>query len=117
MNKKVFFMRQQQQKIKSSQDRFTITLPIDLAKQVREVTKRQNISISLFTRQAIETKLEQMAEGLKGKELTINERRDFMELPKEARRKIMEEQAAAIHKHYERDTEWRELQGGDIVEY
>lgn len=113
-------MRQQQQKIQSSQDRFTITLPIELASQVRKVTKRENISISFFARQAIETKLEQMGKEQtndKEEELTLQERRSFMELPIEERKRIMEEQAEKIKEHYEQDTEWKELQGGDIVEY
>ena len=50
-------------------------------------------------------------------ELTLQERRSFMELPVEERKRIMEEQAGKIKEHYEQDTEWKELQGGDIVEY
>jgi len=113
-------MKQQQQKIKSSQDRFTITLPLELARQVRQVAKRENISISFFARQAIETKLEQMGQeqtDVQEEQLTLQERRRFMELPLEERKRRMEEQAENIKAHYEQEAEWKELQGGDIVEY
>jgi len=50
-------------------------------------------------------------------ELTLQERRNFMELPIEERKRTMEEQAEKIKEYYEQDTEWKELQGGDIVEY
>jgi len=49
--------------------------------------------------------------------LTLVERRALMKLPLSERRRILAEQADKIASHYEEDTEWRELQGGDIVEY
>lgn len=48
---------------------------------------------------------------------SLIERRAFLELPKEVRRRRLREQAEKMVEHYERDTEWRELGGGDIVEY
>lgn len=45
------------------------------------------------------------------------QRRAFLKLPLAKRRQILAEQAKRMAKHYEEDTEWRELQGGDLVEY
>lgn len=44
-------------------------------------------------------------------------RRALMELPMEERRKILARQAKAAKEHYKQNSEWRELQGGDIVDY
>lgn len=49
--------------------------------------------------------------------LSAIERRAFMKLSPEKRRRILAEQAEKIAEHYEQDVERRELQGGDIVEY
>ncbi len=49
--------------------------------------------------------------------LSVVERRAFMKLPAEKRRRILAEQARKMAKHYEQDTERRELQGGDVIEY
>ncbi|MEP6754912.1 MAG: hypothetical protein ABJA67_05385 [Chthonomonadales bacterium] len=40
-----------------------------------------------------------------------------LKLPIDERRWLLMEQAERMAPHYETDTEWRELQGGDIVEY
>lgn len=76
--------------------------------------------------------LRAIAEGIMGKEeaermleetiemeqpRSLIERRAFMKLPIEERRRIMAEQAEKAAQYYEQDSEWKELQGGDIVEY
>jgi hypothetical protein len=48
---------------------------------------------------------------------SLIERRAFLELPKDVRRRRLREQAEQMVEHYERDAESRELGGGDIVEY
>jgi hypothetical protein len=48
---------------------------------------------------------------------TSVERRAFMKLPLQERRKILEVQAERFLAHYVEGEEWREFQGGDIVEY
>ena len=45
------------------------------------------------------------------------ERRAFMNLPLQERRRILEVQAERFLAHYEEGKEWKELQGGDIVDY
>jgi hypothetical protein len=49
---------------------------------------------------------------------TLEERRAFAKLPIEERRKMMEEMAEDAAKYFDEDyADWKELQGGDIVEY
>ena len=48
---------------------------------------------------------------------SLIERRAFLALPKDVRRRRLREQAEQMVEHYEQDSEWRELEGGDIVEY
>ena len=47
----------------------------------------------------------------------LSERRKFLQLPKEERERILSEQAEEMADFYEHDTEWREWEGGPIVEY
>ena len=61
---------------------------------------------------------EMLGETLRvGQPLSLVERRAFLRLPMEERRRILAEQARKMAAHYEKDSEWKELQGGDIVEY
>ena len=48
---------------------------------------------------------------------SLIERRAFMRLPLEERRKLLAEQAEKMRDHYKRDSEWKDLQAGDLVEY
>ena len=41
----------------------------------------------------------------------------FMRLPLQARQQQLAQQAEAIADHYQQDTEWRELEIGDCVDY
>jgi hypothetical protein len=47
----------------------------------------------------------------------LHARRAFLKLPIEERRRLLAEQTERMVAYYERNTEWRDLQGGDIVEY
>ena len=49
--------------------------------------------------------------------ISILQRRAFLKLPLETRRQILDEQAQRMAEHYDEDTEWRELQEGDLVDY
>ena len=49
--------------------------------------------------------------------VSVVQRRAFLKLPLEKRTQILTEQAERAAKHYEQETGWRQLQGGDIVEY
>ncbi|HEB87023.1 MAG TPA: helix-turn-helix domain-containing protein [Gammaproteobacteria bacterium] len=48
--------------------------------------------------------------------LDLIKRRAFLNLPLEERRKVMRSQAGALSKEYESDFEWRDWEGGDIVD-
>ena len=47
----------------------------------------------------------------------LSERRRFLQLPKAERNRILSEQAKEMADFYENDTEWREWEGGPLVEY
>jgi flagellar biosynthesis/type III secretory pathway chaperone len=49
--------------------------------------------------------------------LSMVERRALAKLPVDERRRVLAEQAARIAEHYEHDEQWRDLDGGDVVEY
>ena len=53
----------------------------------------------------------------KERPLSLTERRAFMKLPLEERRRILAEQAMKLSSYYEEDKERIHLQGGDVVEY
>jgi hypothetical protein len=44
--------------------------------------------------------------------LTLIQRRNFMQLPLEERRRIMAHQADKLSEHYDQDQEWRDVVGG-----
>jgi Zn-dependent peptidase ImmA (M78 family) len=48
---------------------------------------------------------------------SIGQRRAFLNLPLETRRQVLAEQAERMVEHYDKDTEWRDLQGSDLVDY
>ncbi len=48
---------------------------------------------------------------------SLIERRAFFELPTDLRRGLLREQAKQMADYYQDDPEWRELEGGDLVEY
>lgn len=59
-----------------------------------------------------------LGEQIKVKEaLTLIEKRSFMKLPMEERRKILSEQADKFEAYYANNPETRGLGGGDIIEY
>lgn len=63
------------------------------------------------------------AERILGEEIdmevpaSVIERRSFMKLPLEKRRQMLAEQAAKIANYYETSKEWKEIEGGDLIEY
>jgi transcriptional regulator with XRE-family HTH domain len=80
---------------------------------------RQNVLRALAEGLVTQEEAERMlGETVKGKEpITLRQRRAFMKLPLEKRRRILTEQAEKMAAYYKQDLEWKELQGGDIVEY
>ena len=49
--------------------------------------------------------------------LSLAQRRAFMKLPLEERRRILAQQAEGMLVHYQQNSEWQELQTGDLIEY
>jgi hypothetical protein len=49
--------------------------------------------------------------------LTLIQRRKFMQLPLEERRRILAEQADKLAAHYEQDSEWKAMEESDFIEY
>jgi Zn-dependent peptidase ImmA (M78 family)/DNA-binding XRE family transcriptional regulator len=61
---------------------------------------------------------EMMGEELETKESPpLVERSVLMKMPMDERRRILAEQARKMTAHFERNSEWKDYQGGDIVEY
>lgn len=52
-----------------------------------------------------------------GARLEAIQRRAFLRLPMEERRRLLVAQAEALSDHYANDREWRDAQGGDVVDY
>ena len=48
---------------------------------------------------------------------SLIERRAFLELPTDLRRNLLKKQAKQMADYYKHDPEWRELEGGDLVEH
>ena len=48
---------------------------------------------------------------------SLSERHRFLKLPTEERHRILSEQATEMADFYENDPEWREWEGGPLVEY
>lgn len=72
-------------------------------------------SMGLITKEEAERML---GKAVKGQvPLSLIERRAFLKLPLEERRRRMAEQAKRLARTYERRSDWKELQGGDIHEY
>lgn len=49
--------------------------------------------------------------------LSLAERRAFMSLSLEERRQLLAKQAGEMCKHYQQNTQWQELEIGDIIDY
>ena len=68
-------------------------------------------SCDIETNEALNQTVDPLSDG------PLSERRKFLQLPKEERDRILREQAEEMADFYENDTEWREWEGGPIVEY
>lgn len=88
----------------------TLQLDYELLKKVNLWAESKGISVN----EAIVHLIEQLPDATVN---TLEQRKAFLRLPIAERHRILAEQANAIAFHYEQDTEWKELQAGDIVEY
>ncbi|MBZ8180557.1 DUF2283 domain-containing protein [Oscillatoria salina] len=49
--------------------------------------------------------------------LSLEQRKDFLKLPLEERRRILAQQATDMVTHYQQNVEWKEFLLGDIIDY
>ena len=73
------------------------------------------LSDELITKRDAERLLNQT--GQLSPEKSLSERRQFLALPRKERHRILSEQAKEMADFYENDMEWREWEGGSVVEY
>jgi Zn-dependent peptidase ImmA (M78 family)/DNA-binding XRE family transcriptional regulator len=91
-----------------------IEIPPEKPERFRQQVHRA-LSEELITKTEAEQFLDHAAKPPAN--LSLSERRQFLELPKEERERILSEQAEEMADFYKHDTEWREWEGGPIVEY
>ena len=73
------------------------------------------LSEDVITRQEAQ---DMLGEDIEGEEpISLVTRRNFMKLPIDERRRILARQAEKLQHHYDEDSTWRELGGGDVVEH
>ena len=91
-----------------------INIPPEKPERFRQQV-RHAFSEALITEKDVERLLNQT--GQTPPDAPLSERRQFLALPKEKRLRILSEQAKDMADFYEHDTEWREWEGGPVVEY
>lgn len=96
-------------------EKYTLLLEPELAEWAKQQPGGLSAQVRRFLRAAYAQEAVQKPSS--EQPLTLEERRAFLRLPLAERRRILAEQAESLQAHYEEDTEWREFQGGDIVEY
>jgi hypothetical protein len=69
---------------------------------------------SKFTPQRENTKIETVDISIKPQNIN---RREFMKLSLEERRRILAEQTERMLLHYQQNKEWQELETGDLLDY
>ena len=79
---------------------------------------RQNVLRALAEKLITAEKAQELLKPITLEEpLSLIERRAFLRLPIAERSRLLAEQAEEMVSYYEQDTEWRELQGGDFVDF
>lgn len=91
-----------------------IEIPPEKPERFRQQVHRA-LSEELITKTEAEQLLDHVAKPSANR--LLSERHEFLKLPKEERERILSEQAEEMADFYEHDTEWREWEGGPIVEY
>jgi len=93
--------------------RHGLYIPNDLLDQIRIMADRENRSIN----KQLEHILKQWLVLLNKRNDKKISRKDFLKLPINRRKAILEKQANDISAHYENNSEWQDLQGEDLIEY
>jgi hypothetical protein len=99
----------------------TVTLTPDLEQVIIKRAEQEGTTPEIYLLDELRTRYLPVMpisnEDKSNYSLTLLERRDILKLPLSERRRLLAEQAEKLKSHYETDTEWRELQSGDIIEY
>ena len=91
-----------------------------LLEKLMTVAKQRGRSPEALVNEAVNLYLDSqlVLEGYRESEpLTLKQRRDVLKLPLEERRRLLQQQAEIMATHYENNTEWQDLQPGDLIEY
>lgn len=91
-----------------------IEIPPEKPERFRQQVHRA-LSEELITKTEAEQLLDHAAKPSANR--LLSERRQFLELPKEERERILSKQAEEMADFYEHDTEWREWAEGPVLEY
>jgi hypothetical protein len=93
----------------------------NVLERVLDLAQQQGRSPDAIVTEAVKLYLknppEDLSDRLPNTPLTLEQRRAFIKLPLQERHRILQAQTEAIVTHYQQDTEWRELQTGDLFEY
>jgi hypothetical protein len=92
-----------------------------LLEQIAHLAQQQGRSLDAIVTEAVTLYLqnqpEKPSDRLQDDSLSLEQRRTFMKLPLQERRRILQAQSEEMVSHYEQNSEWRELQTGDLFEY
>lgn len=90
-----------------------------LLQQLNELARQQDQSPEEIITQAVTLYLQSQRQSSTPPEtqpLSIDRRRAFLKLQMSERRQILQEQTENLMTHYQTDTEWQDLQVGDLIE-
>jgi hypothetical protein len=91
-----------------------------LLEQLIHLARQQGRSPEVIVTQAVISYLQTQASSSgipPTPPLSLNQRRAFLRLPLQERRRILQTQAETLSTHYHTDRDWQELQAGDLIEY
>jgi hypothetical protein len=91
----------------------------NLLQKLNELAQQQGQSPEEIITQAVTLYLKSQMQSSKPPEtqpLSIDRRRAFLKLPMAERRQILQDQSENLMTHYQTDSEWQDLQVGDLIE-
>jgi len=94
----------------------TIEVRDEAYRAMRDVAVRTGRAPEMVAQEWVEKIAQQPATARSRSELAVD-RRAFLRLPPTERYRLLAEQAEQLREHYQQDSEWRELEAGDLVEY
>jgi plasmid stability protein len=99
----------------------TVNLPEEVSAALEQLAAQTGRSLEVVLTQAVisylQTHLGTNELPQTQTALSLSQRQSFLKLPVAERRRLLEVQAEALSAHYQTDTQWQELQVGDLLEY